>query len=939
MPQAKHPLIILILSILYNPFSIAQTSNNGNQFSKEILSCKEYTTSCLELNNIDFPNRIVLNNQTTNKITITSSQYIDYSCRDSLHQGYYLRNYIIHKPFGKQQICTNHKTLINKYIIDTIIWPLDTVILEYNSDQLNTNGISDLHEELYAELTPYGFYVPKIVLDSSYSIGLIDPPFFIYNGSKLPLLGNNFHCNLYSNFTDSITLNAYNKYTIDRYWVISDCDSSERNYHQTIIIEDKSAINIESRYGYASSDTLFSYNFDRSINLNSYPWLISNRINKNKIVIYKDSLNGGIISQMPWKPSQSNIELPIGEFFIVYYINSNDTELIIHIENLVIDRFSNRLLNVLNCNTDTFSLDHLIEDTSNLSFLKIYFSVSKELNHSPTHIHGHITRTHLSGNVYKCPLIKMSNMAFYIQHLINITPNEFQFKCSDLKNHFLFNQTLDTFLYDAKNYLIPLPVSKNGNTKTLSPGPFLDDSIIYVNGNYIDFINTVFSYRDSLISSCNGDYLIIRKWSNFSWRFGLPWEFQQTIIVNNILPTKNEFNLPDTILYLPEHKINLRDLFQSCEFHDFKLKSVTIQTNDSIFVQNEKVKFEEDIIYFTLDTGEYQINIIIDNFCNTIYQITQHVQVNSCLYRYPADFTLHCSLYDFYHGDTSLLLDSNFIYWDTFGNPIPLPIGKNGIINKYVPSPLSDLNNDSFSLKELNIIAFENSCTSEISFSDSLNICIKQSSILREWTYYLDNGTSFKYNQTISLINDNPIVNYELGDTTIKSTEYVIDVSKTLSSCFISEVDIDAIYLDSLPIINTKASINKNILLLFLSPGTYNLLIEIKDHCGDLITITQKIMVNSNISNSLFNRSNGDVSIKVFPNPSSNNFNIEFYSGTYQIVDLKIFNIQNQLIYKHKQMATTGLNTIDINRINEKGVYIFTLNINDEVLKGKLLRL
>jgi hypothetical protein len=107
---------------------------------------------------------------------------------------------------------------------------------------------------------------------------------------------------------------------------------------------------------------------------------------------------------------------------------------------------------------------------------------------------------------------------------------------------------------------------------------------------------------------------------------------------------------------------------------------------------------------------------------------------------------------------------------------------------------------------------------------------------------------------------------------------------------------------------------NYNVALQALTPGTYNVTVNVQEVEGfDQLTI--------------------------YPNPTSNNFNIQWNSNSNEYVQLRIVDIAGQLVYQNSHAITQGMNTLEIDAQSwANGYYMIEMEVNNTIGRMKLVK-
>jgi hypothetical protein len=79
--------------------------------------------------------------------------------------------------------------------------------------------------------------------------------------------------------------------------------------------------------------------------------------------------------------------------------------------------------------------------------------------------------------------------------------------------------------------------------------------------------------------------------------------------------------------------------------------------------------------------------------------------------------------------------------------------------------------------------------------------------------------------------------------------------------------------------------------------------------------------------------------LTLYPNPTSNNFNIQWNSLSNERVQIRITDIAGKVIYSNAHTVNEGMNLIEIDSQTwSSGYYMVELNVNDVVGRMKLVK-
>jgi hypothetical protein len=107
---------------------------------------------------------------------------------------------------------------------------------------------------------------------------------------------------------------------------------------------------------------------------------------------------------------------------------------------------------------------------------------------------------------------------------------------------------------------------------------------------------------------------------------------------------------------------------------------------------------------------------------------------------------------------------------------------------------------------------------------------------------------------------------------------------------------------------------NYNVVLQELTPGTFNVNVSVPELEGfDQLTI--------------------------FPNPTSNNFNIQWNSNSNEFVQLRMTDITGKVVYQNSHAVTQGVNTIEIDAQSwASGYYMLEMQVNHTIGRMQLMK-
>jgi hypothetical protein len=107
---------------------------------------------------------------------------------------------------------------------------------------------------------------------------------------------------------------------------------------------------------------------------------------------------------------------------------------------------------------------------------------------------------------------------------------------------------------------------------------------------------------------------------------------------------------------------------------------------------------------------------------------------------------------------------------------------------------------------------------------------------------------------------------------------------------------------------------NFNVVLQELTPGTFNVNVSVPEVEGfDQLTL--------------------------YPNPTTNNFNIQWNSNSNERVQIRIVDIAGKVVYQNSEAISVGMNTIEMDAQSwATGFYTVELKVNDRVGRMKILK-
>ena len=107
---------------------------------------------------------------------------------------------------------------------------------------------------------------------------------------------------------------------------------------------------------------------------------------------------------------------------------------------------------------------------------------------------------------------------------------------------------------------------------------------------------------------------------------------------------------------------------------------------------------------------------------------------------------------------------------------------------------------------------------------------------------------------------------------------------------------------------------NYNVVLQALTPGTFNVNVSVQEIEG-------------------FDQ------LVLFPNPTSNNFNLQWNSNSNELVQIRIVDITGKVVYQNSHVVSVGRNTIEMDAETwASGYYTIELKVNDRIGRMKLMK-
>ena len=107
---------------------------------------------------------------------------------------------------------------------------------------------------------------------------------------------------------------------------------------------------------------------------------------------------------------------------------------------------------------------------------------------------------------------------------------------------------------------------------------------------------------------------------------------------------------------------------------------------------------------------------------------------------------------------------------------------------------------------------------------------------------------------------------------------------------------------------------NYNVVLQALTPGTFNVNVSVQEV-------------------------EGFEQLTLYPNPTSNNFNIQWNSNNNELVQVRIADITGKIVYQNAHAVSIGMNTLEMDSQSwASGYYTIELNVNDRIGRMKLMK-
>lgn len=107
---------------------------------------------------------------------------------------------------------------------------------------------------------------------------------------------------------------------------------------------------------------------------------------------------------------------------------------------------------------------------------------------------------------------------------------------------------------------------------------------------------------------------------------------------------------------------------------------------------------------------------------------------------------------------------------------------------------------------------------------------------------------------------------------------------------------------------------NYNVVLQALTPGTFNVNVSVQEI-------------------------EGFEQLTLYPNPTSNIFNIQWNSNSNELVQVRIADITGKIVYQNSHAVSVGMNTLEMDSQSwANGYYTIELNVNDRIGRMKLMK-
>lgn len=950
------PIYRIVFSLFFLFFSMrlySQVADNGNVYVQDILNCRNYSTFCYEQANITFPTRITFTGNNVNRITVNKERFVDLSCQDSFNLGYLLRTYTINKLGGKKVTCKDHKTFIKRATHESIHWPTDTVKLYYAIDSFPLYGFPDLFGT-YGYKDTNGFLHPKIIIKNNQSIGLTHPPLIKYNKNSYPL-SNQYLCSITAEYSDSIIFDHFLNYSIHRTWTVHGCNLYPLVYNQVINIIDTIPVQTKNNYIYATSSLRSKYTLNKSDNPYQHPWINPSNLAHSHIIITKDSLNGTILDSLPWDNSSTTVLLNSGEFFIKYYVRINKNHFLYKIENVVADNIPDNLLKILNSQVDSYDLIKLSLDTLSINYFSVKFFPIAGSSNTTDILSGDILIKHNSNFIYTIKGIKMYGLDKLISSALKAMPKHIQINCDvdefpkdQLKDLLDNNLTYVSYIKNNSRR-VPLPLINSKNLNPLAPGPFpsgiIDEQ--YHDLLFTDYLHNYYVVNDSLVIHCGLGYTIIRNWNIKNSLNGKSWFAKQVIdIKSNPTSIPQLITLNDTTISFVPYKIDFEKYISGC-FEKFQIAKNIKITGINKAIYRYYPSWNNNYFEITLDTGQYILEGEIISECNSTISIVQTINFvsNKCTpYRnLRKTILLFCNSDRFPIDSLIDIFDPNLFDTDSNGILMPKPLNLKGELNNFTPFYFNDEENITGTFINRNTIQFNNKCHSTVSYSDRIISCIGSLNVTRNWLINNIDET-LPFEQNFILVNSTYHIKPYLfiPDTVINTSFYPINIFEKINLCINHKprLNIDTILVNNIPHNNFTYDDESGQCNLTLPKGDHQLTIIIKDHCYFRLTIEQK--VNVDIKSPINFKVNSrllPLNTKLYPNPSTDRFNLEITSEKPDWGEVLIYNAHHQLIYMDKIKIDPGHNIITIPDLKSKGIHFYQLKLSQEVSTGKFIRM